>query len=538
MNLEQKKGFTLVELIVVITILAILWTIAFISLEWYSKDARDSTRLSDMSKIKTSLDLFYLGSWKYPESTNPYTITYSWANVWDQGIFWETTYTSVSRLNKLPLDPLTNLEYVYATTNNRQEYELAWIYEWSEYWYNPYIWLDWAYANTKEAILRIIWNYNGKIVKTKTWWIDYILAVPSLITSTWAILEEIISNWYLAYEWYKNLPFQFDWSYNATADQWTIFVNSADLVVFEWNLSDLKQQENTSIRADFITNLQNAYSGTVISTSDTISEIVNLDTSDSNIVEVVASAIVNNNLGWSITSSDWGSWGGGWGGTIDPTVNCVNSWDIITSASTVYWSCDSNDIVVCSGTWTWYVLAACNIWTNISGTWASSYWNYFQWWNNYSFPQTWLTSSTTPVDASWYWPWNYYNNGVFINNNSNWSTVFNSNLWGIDSFLAWWSIDKSFMQWPCLSWYHVPIKSEWDWIISAWWFWDLDSFKNSLLLPSAWWLSWLNNMYLSWTNYWMSNLDWSVNNPHYLGGLNTWTSQEESYWYPVRCFKD
>jgi len=51
MNL-QKRAFTLVELIVTITILAILWTIGFISLQWYSQDARDATRLSDIWNIK------------------------------------------------------------------------------------------------------------------------------------------------------------------------------------------------------------------------------------------------------------------------------------------------------------------------------------------------------------------------------------------------------------------------------------------------------------------------------------------------------
>ena len=38
MKLHKKRAFTLVELVVVITILAILGTIAFISLQWYSKD--------------------------------------------------------------------------------------------------------------------------------------------------------------------------------------------------------------------------------------------------------------------------------------------------------------------------------------------------------------------------------------------------------------------------------------------------------------------------------------------------------------------
>ncbi|MDD2907427.1 MAG: InlB B-repeat-containing protein, partial [Candidatus Gracilibacteria bacterium] len=46
-----KKAFTLVELIVVITILAILGTIAFINLQGYSISARDSKRISDINNI-------------------------------------------------------------------------------------------------------------------------------------------------------------------------------------------------------------------------------------------------------------------------------------------------------------------------------------------------------------------------------------------------------------------------------------------------------------------------------------------------------
>jgi prepilin-type N-terminal cleavage/methylation domain-containing protein len=54
-----KKGFTLVELIVVITILAILWTIAFISLQGYSGDARDSRRITETADLakKVSIEL-------------------------------------------------------------------------------------------------------------------------------------------------------------------------------------------------------------------------------------------------------------------------------------------------------------------------------------------------------------------------------------------------------------------------------------------------------------------------------------------------
>jgi prepilin-type N-terminal cleavage/methylation domain-containing protein len=47
----SEKAFTLVELIVVITILAILWTISFISIQGYSVSARNSKRISDIAQL-------------------------------------------------------------------------------------------------------------------------------------------------------------------------------------------------------------------------------------------------------------------------------------------------------------------------------------------------------------------------------------------------------------------------------------------------------------------------------------------------------
>ncbi|MDD3144658.1 MAG: prepilin-type N-terminal cleavage/methylation domain-containing protein [Candidatus Gracilibacteria bacterium] len=57
MKNQKVKAFTLVELIVVITILAILGTIAFINLQGYSTGARDSKRLSDINNIQKKISI-------------------------------------------------------------------------------------------------------------------------------------------------------------------------------------------------------------------------------------------------------------------------------------------------------------------------------------------------------------------------------------------------------------------------------------------------------------------------------------------------
>jgi len=54
---NTKNAFTLVELIVVITILAILGTIAFISLQGYSQDAKNSKVTSDLASLAKKITI-------------------------------------------------------------------------------------------------------------------------------------------------------------------------------------------------------------------------------------------------------------------------------------------------------------------------------------------------------------------------------------------------------------------------------------------------------------------------------------------------
>ena len=176
MNKQKKQAFTLVELIVVITILAILWTIAFISLQWYSRDSRDSVRISDVSNMKTSLELFHLDAWKYPLPDDADEVTFSGWVLWYQWTFGNQVRKNVSRnMAEVPTDPLMDKEYIYSVLNNRNELEILALLEWDVAAMND----AQVYAWSLEVTPRVDGNYNGLYVKTS----DYIVPLPSILTA-------------------------------------------------------------------------------------------------------------------------------------------------------------------------------------------------------------------------------------------------------------------------------------------------------------------------------------------------------------------
>lgn len=67
---KRNSGFTLIELLVVIAIIGILSSTVLVSLSNARAKARDAWRLSELTQIKTALELYYSKYNRYPDPSS------------------------------------------------------------------------------------------------------------------------------------------------------------------------------------------------------------------------------------------------------------------------------------------------------------------------------------------------------------------------------------------------------------------------------------------------------------------------------------
>jgi prepilin-type N-terminal cleavage/methylation domain-containing protein len=163
---SRNNGFTLVELIVVITILAILGTIGYTSFLGYNVIARDTVRKSDINSISKAVELSKLEIGSYPVVSNIVDITFSGSTIWNQGSFGADSYAAARRISRVPIDPLTGSEYAYSTTTRTGEYQVGTILEKANLSYLPDISSS-SYALDIFPVFATSFvrgNYNGRFI--------------------------------------------------------------------------------------------------------------------------------------------------------------------------------------------------------------------------------------------------------------------------------------------------------------------------------------------------------------------------------------
>lgn len=110
---SSNTGFTLVELLIVVVIIAVLSSIGFVSYSEFNKNARDVKRLSDLKFIQSALEQYYGDNFNYPQAiTGDVCGDGTISNPVDDGCF--LIKGSKTYVNELPKDPLSsNTQYQY-----------------------------------------------------------------------------------------------------------------------------------------------------------------------------------------------------------------------------------------------------------------------------------------------------------------------------------------------------------------------------------------------------------------------------------------
>ena len=123
MNLQNKKAFTLVELIVVITILAILSTIWFVSYSWYLTWVRDTNRISQLKAISEWLNLYWTNhSLPTPDSTSIKIMNWT-KHIATQWYAWKNVLETITYSTEW-VDPKDKTYYSYYLTRDKKYYQL------------------------------------------------------------------------------------------------------------------------------------------------------------------------------------------------------------------------------------------------------------------------------------------------------------------------------------------------------------------------------------------------------------------------------
>lgn len=150
---QKRKAFTLVELIIVIIILAILWTIAYLSLQWYSSSARDTKRISNLWNISNVLNFNIVKAnsikWFILDQTN--TISwhiYWWTDsiLWTNYNVWTLNYEGILIKEDDFLDPNWKKYILWYSTLYQSKYQITATIE-----------------NEWMKIAKVTWNYNPRL---------------------------------------------------------------------------------------------------------------------------------------------------------------------------------------------------------------------------------------------------------------------------------------------------------------------------------------------------------------------------------------
>ncbi len=470
---NSKKAFTFIELIVSMTIIAILSILWFMSYSKNLEDTRDSQRKSDLSLVSNALESLKLKRWNYPTPWNYFNITNSWYVVAFQ---WKLDENVIlSTIDKIPKDPFINIPYVYSITKNNKEFQLALTLE--NNWVIKTL-LNWDYKVVSKNIL-------PTIILALSWTGD--IEIADWIWSGSENRTKFVFN-----NWTHNLPYTFS----------DPFLPYSDDTSFTWLIEDLTidfTQNNDYKNCNEIFNAdKNIWTGEYQVNNYGVLENITCFPSlipknckeklESNplalswVYDIMPDWISRTFSGYCDMSTASGWWtlvAKAWTGFEFTIGHCnfMNPPTITTKESSfIYWACDLNQTEILFSTPTWWV-----VWTNkdledcsINSTKNNNNTCSWAWtWETFKIKEKWWCMSTITPTSSWLW-WKWWD----------WEPTVTKNLSGLSTVFSWacnnaeWYADTSYCS--LFDIYDWDWKGIWQW----WWYRDVGC---------AWYIDWISS---------------------------------------------
>lgn len=116
MTNSSGKGFTLIEMLIVVAIIGILASVVIIGIGPAQKKGRDSRRAADLRETQTGLELYFNKNGVYPKTG---TDVSNWASL---QAFLKSASIGVTQI---PDDPTTSKHYQYASDVSGLTYVLG-----------------------------------------------------------------------------------------------------------------------------------------------------------------------------------------------------------------------------------------------------------------------------------------------------------------------------------------------------------------------------------------------------------------------------
>jgi len=204
MKFKKNKAFTLVELLVVITILSIISVVAYQNFWWAVDKAVAWRKIQDVSTIETSLQQYKADKWFYPATSPEKSPT----NLW-----WYDSWTTATPSNKI-IVTMNWSEIKTVKSSSVWWGRIYWIWIWAKWGTaERQIWAKWIISQatlTKKYLTKDLYDPEVWDIKVNNIWGGKV----------WKMIDLWIGRY--IYATYKKNKWNWNWSSNYQANAYNI----------------------------------------------------------------------------------------------------------------------------------------------------------------------------------------------------------------------------------------------------------------------------------------------------------------------------